>query len=178
MPEFRRWRTPTLSPDTIMTHLTVSTRALATLVVAACLSVAPLEARQASGMGTATDSAQVAAVVQAYHDALSASDSAAALALLADDVLILESGGLETLTEYRSHHLPGDMAFAAALPRQRGAFRVTIEGTTAWAVSTSTTQGTYRDRTIDSRGAELMVLTRGADGWRIRAIHWSSRQAR
>jgi ketosteroid isomerase-like protein len=46
--------------------------------------------------------AEVEAVVAAYHEALAAGDSVAALALLADDVVILESGGIETKEQYRS----------------------------------------------------------------------------
>lgn len=120
----------------------------------------------------------VAATVHAYHQALRSGDAEAAQALLADDVLVAESGGLETREEYLSHHLPGDMAFAAAVDRSSGPFHVTVQGDVAWAVSTSTTAGTFRDREVNSRGAELMVLTRSDDGWRIRAIHWSSRPVR
>lgn len=148
-------------------------------LTAALLLAAPsLSAQDHAGHTTSSDSAAVAAVVQAYHDALAAADSTAALALLAEDAMILESGGVETRTEYRSHHLPGDMAFAAAVPRERGPIQVTVDGRIAWAVSTSSTTGSYRGRDIDSRGAELMVLSRESDGWRIRAIHWSSRSAR
>ncbi len=44
-----------------------------------------------------TDSAAVVAAIRAYHGALASGDSAAALALLAEDVVILESGGKEDL---------------------------------------------------------------------------------
>ncbi len=64
------------------------------------------------------------------------------------------------------------------MPSQRGATRVKVQGSVAWAVTSSTTQGTYRERAINSTGAELMVLTREPDGWRIRSIHWSSRTRR
>lgn len=124
------------------------------------------------------DSVAVADAVHRFHAALEAGDTAAALGVLAPDVRVLESGGLETLEEYRSHHLPGDMAFAAAVARDAGPLSVTVAGDAAWVVSTSRTSGTFRDRQIDSMGVELMVLTRETDGWRIRAIHWSSRQAR
>ena len=127
----------------------------------------------------AGDSAAVARVVEQYHRALSTGDSTAALALLASDAVILESGGVETREEYRGHHLPGDIRFARAVPSVRGPVRVVVEGSTAWASSTSTTQGEYQGRTLNSAGAELMVLSRGSDGrWRIRAIHWSSRARR
>jgi ketosteroid isomerase-like protein len=122
------------------------------------------------------DSAAVAGTVSAFHQALAAGDSAAALALLAPDVTILESGGRESLAEYRSHHLPGDIQFAQAVPSIRGQLSVTVAGDVAWAVGTSVTTGTIEGRTINSTGAELMVLTRSSGTWRIRAIHWSSRR--
>ena len=74
----------------------------------------------------ASDSAAVVATVGRFHAALAAGDSAAALALLAPDVTILESGGVETRDEYRSHHLPGDIAFARAVKSERGPMRVTV----------------------------------------------------
>lgn len=125
-----------------------------------------------------TDSSDVANVVARYHDALATGDSATALSLLTSDAVILESGDKETREEYRAHHLPGDIQFARAVRGERSPLRVTIRGDVAWVSSTSTTQGQYRGRTINSAGAELMVLTREADGWRIRAIHWSSRTRR
>jgi ketosteroid isomerase-like protein len=126
----------------------------------------------------ADDSSDVAAVVTRYHAALASGDSATALSLLADDATILESGSLETRAEYRAHHLPADIAFARAVPSQRSAIAVRARGDVAWASSTSTTQGEFRGRPVNSSGAELMVLSRESDGWRIRAIHWSSRTRR
>ncbi|MEW5926990.1 MAG: DUF4198 domain-containing protein [Gemmatimonadota bacterium] len=126
----------------------------------------------------ASDSAAVAAVVERYHRALASGDSVAALGLLAPDAVILESGGVETRAEYRSHHLASDIEFARAVPSQRGPVRVRVQGDAAWATSTSTTQGQFRGRAVNSAGAELMVLTRAPNGWRIAAIHWSSRTRR
>lgn len=123
-----------------------------------------------------TDSADVTAAVRRYHDALERGDSAAAVALLAPDAVILESGGLETVAEYRAHHLASDIEFAKAVPETRSAIQVAVRGDVAWAASTTTSKGTFRGRAVDSSGAELMVLTRTADGWRIAAIHWSSRR--
>lgn len=119
--------------------------------------------------------AEVEAVVAAYHEALAAGDSVSALALLADDVVILESGGIETKEQYRSGHLSGDMRFAQAVPRERGAISVEIVGDVAWAWSTSMTVGRMGDREINAQGAELMVLAYEDAAWRIKAIHWSSR---
>lgn len=136
------------------------------LTVAALAATADLSAQA---------SAEIEAVVTAYHEALAAGDSVAALALLADDVVILESGGLETKEHYRSGHLAGDMRFAQAVPRERGAISVEVVGDVAWAWSTSVTTGRMGDREIDAQGAELMVLALQDGVWRIKAIHWSSR---
>jgi ketosteroid isomerase-like protein len=124
------------------------------------------------------DSAAVAQVVHHFHAALEAADSLTALRLLKEDAIILESGAVETKQEYRTHHLPGDIAFARAVRRQAGPIRVVVRGEIAWATSTSTMRGTYRDRPVNSQSVELMVLERVAERWRIAAIHWSSRTLR
>ncbi len=126
----------------------------------------------------ALDSAAVVATVAGFHAALAAGDSTAALSFLDEDVVVLESGGVETREEYRSHHLAGDIAFTRAVPSTRAPMRVRIAGDAAWASSTSVTQGTFNGRAINSAGAELMVLRRTAAGWKISAIHWSSRTRR
>lgn len=135
-----------------------------------------LGAAAASTQQTPAD--QIVAVIDAFHSALSAGDSVGALSHLADDVAILESGGVESKEQYRSGHLAGDMRFAAAVPATRGAIEVTLMGDVAWARSTSVRQGRMGDREINSQGAELVVLAREGGTWKIKAIHWSSRQRR
>lgn len=144
------------------------------------MTLLPIQAASADSRRPrlADDSADAARAVHAFHQALRSGDSTAALSLLADDVVILETGGVETKAQYRSGHLAGDMRFAAAIESQRGPVRVTVRGDVAWATSTSITQGEYNGRAINSAGAELMVLSRTAQGWKITAIHWSSRQRR
>ena len=127
---------------------------------------------------TASDSAAVLTVVEQFHAALAAGDSAGALRLLHPDAVILESGGVETVPEYRGHHLPADIAFARAIPSQRTIVRVGVVGEAAWVASTSVTRGEYRGRPINSAGAELTTLRRSDGRWLISAIHWSSRTAR
>lgn len=127
---------------------------------------------------TTSDSSDVAATVSAFHRALQEGDSVAALALLAPDVIIQESGGVETRSEYAGHHLAGDMRFAKALPGVRSAQRIVVVGDVAWSTSSSTTKGTYRERQINSLGAEMMILAKVGGTWQIRAIHWSSRTPR
>jgi ketosteroid isomerase-like protein len=150
-------------------------------MIAAVLSILllPSAARRSSEPGggpLSTDSAAVATAVAAFHAALRAGDSAAVLAWLAPDATILEAGGSETVAEYRAGHLPGDIAFAQATTHEPGTVTVRVRGEVAWATTVSRVHGEFRGRAIDSDSAELMVLVREATGWRIAAIHWSSRR--
>lgn len=63
----------------------------------------------------ASDSTAILATVSAFHAALAAGDSGAALAWLAPDAIILESGELETRADYAAHHLGADMEFSRAV---------------------------------------------------------------
>jgi ketosteroid isomerase-like protein len=131
--------------------------------------------RSAGAAQSGPDTLAALNAVERFHAALEKGDSLAALDLLADDVVVLESGGREDKAEYRRHHLPGDIAFSRSVPGRPGPRSLRVEGDVAWVTSTSTTTGEYRGRKIDAQGAELMVLSRTPQGWRIRAIHWSSR---
>jgi len=113
-------------------------------------------------------------VVERYHRALSQGDSVAAFAQLAEDAIILESGRIESRQEYRSHHLAADIAFARAVKETRSPVRVSVLGDVAWTTASSTVRGKFRGKSVKSSVAELMVLTRSTDGWKIQAIHWSS----
>ena len=121
-----------------------------------------------------TDSAAVVRVVDAFHTALVSKDSAAAMALLAPDAVVLEGGYLETRPEYAAGHLGADMAFLAGMTRHVSGRTVTITDHVAWVGTTSHLAGEYYGRKIESDGAELMVLRRHETGWLIEAIHWSS----
>ena len=127
------------------------------------------------GAQAPSDSTAFAAAVERYHNALSQGDSAAVLALLSPAAVIVESGRIESFREYRSHHLPADIAFARAVKATRSPVRVSVMGDVAWTTATTTARGTYGGKPIDSAGAELMVLIRMPGGWTISAIHWSSR---
>lgn len=131
-----------------------------------------------AGLPARSDSSDVVAVVGGFHEALVVGDSARALAALAPDVLILETGGIEGRDEYRARHLSADIQFARAVPSTRKLTRLTVKGDAAWVVSSSVTQGQSNGRAINSAGAELVVLHRTPSGWQISAIHWSSRARR
>ncbi|MHB0947575.1 MAG: YybH family protein [Gemmatimonadaceae bacterium] len=118
-------------------------------------------------------------MIRAFAEAMRRGDSAAVVALLAPDAIILESGEAQSRLEYEAHHLPGDLAFSAAVARAAASPRIVVVGNVAWAWATGTVQGEYRGRAIRSATAELMVLSREPDhGWQIRAVHWSARPLR
>ena len=106
-------------------------------------------------------------------------DTKAAVALLADDVLIFESGEVErSKTEYAGHHLGADAAFAAAVPSMLTRRSGQSNGAMAWVASEGKTSGTYKGKPIDLATTETMVLRRVGKGWRIVQIHWSSAKSR
>jgi len=117
-------------------------------------------------------------VVRAFHAALTAGDSAAALDLLAPDVVVLEAGGVEaSRDEYASHHLQSDIAFVSSVTREVTRELSGMDGDVAWVLGGARTRGTKRERPIDSVVAETMILRHTPAGWRIVHIHWSSRRA-
>ena len=134
--------------------------------------------QSAGAQAVGTDASAVAATVQSFHAALSSGNAEGAASLLAPDAVVLEGGEKETREEYIGHHLLEDIKFAKAVPSTRGQPEVTVAGDVAWVSSTSVTQGTYQSKALNLIGAELIVLTRTASGWQIRAIHWSSRKGK
>ncbi len=117
-------------------------------------------------------------VVRAFHAALEAGDSAAAIDLLAPDVVVLEAGGVEaSRDEYASRHLRSDIGFVSSVTREVTREFSGMEGEVAWVLGEAHTRGTYRGRAVDSFVAETMILKRTPAGWRIVHIHWSSRRA-
>lgn len=149
------------------------------LALASPLSAAahdPSTARAAASSQLSPEAAAAAEVVDRFHEALRRGDTAAALELLAPEVLIYEEGGAErSRTEYASHHLAADAAFAAAVPSTRSLRTGRAVGDMAWVATESRTTGRYRDRAVDRLSAETMVLRRERGRWRIVHVHWSSR---
>jgi ketosteroid isomerase-like protein len=133
---------------------------------------------QASSGRADADSGAIALVVERFHAGIAAGDSAAVAALLAPGAMILESGDLETRAAYLRGHLAADIAFARAVRSTRNVVKLARRGDAAWVASTSRAAGTFENHPVDSEGAELMVLTRSTQGWRIEAIHWSSHRHR
>lgn len=124
--------------------------------------------------GRHADSAAVVQAASRFHSALERGDTSTISTLLARDLLVLESGEIETREQYFAHHLGADIEFARSVRGTRRAVSYTREGNVAWLVSTSTASGNFNGRDINSAGAELMILSRSQKGWQIRAVHWSS----
>ncbi len=122
------------------------------------------------------DSASAVASVAQFHAALGAADSVRAVSLLAEDVMILESGAIQTRSDYLGHHLGADMKGSAGSKAVRSVVRVTLAGNTAMVVSKSISPPSGAEGNTGSEMAELMVLSKTATGWQIRAVHWSSRR--
>ena len=158
----------------------IVTGLVAAVLLVAAGRVAPPNGEAALGVPrhALADSATVVAIVERFHAAVAAGDSSGALALLASDAVVLEAGGIETRDEFRAHHLAADIEFARAVRSERGHMRFVVRGDAAWAWSASTTTGEFISRPFNSAGAELVVLARFGQEWKITAIHWSSRPRR
>ena len=160
----------------------MSRTSLALVLSLAALSATPAFAQdhthghdQAAG-SVAAEAADAATTVDAFHAALKAGETAAALALMAPEVMIFEEGGAErSREEYASHHLGSDAAFAAVSEATVARRSGWASGDAAWITSEGRTTGQFNGRAVDRLTTETMVLKRHADGWRIHHIHWSSR---
>ncbi len=148
-------------------------------LIAACAgpAIAHGGAKQTpAGHGALQPSANgAAAVVDAFHAALRHGDPNAALALLADDALIFESGGVErSKAEYQAEHLPADAEFTRAVPSKLVRRAGRADGNSAWIASEGRVTGTFKGKPLDRITTETMVLRRDRGGWKIVHIHWSS----
>lgn len=116
-----------------------------------------------------------AATVDAFHAALKRGDTRAAAALLAEDALIFESGGVErTKAEYAGHHLPADAEFSRSVSSVVTTRTAHSNGAFAWVASEGRTIGTYHGRLLDLLTTETMLLRRAGSTWKIVHVHWSS----
>ena len=136
-------------------------------------------AKQEAGQAVLPQSARsAAATVDAFHAALRRGDTSAAAALLADDALVFEEGGVErSKAEYVRHHLPADAAFSqvvsSTVTRRMGG----SDGALAWIASEGRMTGTYEGKAVDRVTTETMLLRRAGPTWKVIHIHWSSAAA-
>jgi len=139
-----------------------------TLVVLAFSSVA-LYAQQS------TEKELIAKKLGDLKTAIVENDSEKAGEILHDDVTILEGGGMETKSQYLSHHFHSDGKFLSAMNREKISQEISVEGNMAWVTSKTKMTGTYSERKIDLSSLELAVLKKENGMWRVIALHWSSR---
>lgn len=133
--------------------------------------------QQDNGKNMSTSDKELVQVIDNFRIAIINNNSEKASSLLTDDARILESGGIETKEEYLSHHFHSDGKFLSAMEREVKTQKVISSEKTAWISTVSHVSGTYNDREISINSAELAVLVKTENGWKISAVHWSSRSA-
>ena len=131
-----------------------------------------------SGQAEAIENTDHPAVVAATQlgDAITAGDVDMLKALIATDVLIFESGGVESsLAEYEDHHMPADIAFMKNMSSEVISRRVIEAGDSAIVLTQSRISGVYKEKEVDLSSTETLVLEEKDGQWKIVHIHWSSR---
>ena len=68
----------------------------------------------------------------------------------------------------------GDMTFLSALKLTTLEHQVKIFGDTAYSVSRTKMEGSFKEKVINQISVETLVLRRQENGWRIVHIHWSN----
>lgn len=123
-----------------------------------------------------TTAQSVVAVVERFGKALAAGEFKTVEALLAPDVLVLESGGAErSRAEYLGHHAISDAQFLKGAHVQLQRRRARVAGDLAWVGSESELHASKDGKTMTLLSTETMVLKKTGADWRIVHIHWSSR---
>ena len=118
----------------------------------------------------------VTAVIDAFYSGIKSGNNAATMAVVAPDALFVETGTLETRSEYEMNHLPNDIAFEKQVSGKRSPLRITVNGDTAWVIATTEYDGEFDGAPVNFISAQLAVLSRDEGAWKIRSIHWSSRR--
>lgn len=120
------------------------------------------------------ETAAITTVFESFYGAMKANKPGDAMNLIAADAIFLESGNLETRQQYEESHLPADIEFEAQVTGKRDPLKITVEGNTAWVIATTEYNGTFDGAPVNFVSAQLMVLTKQQNDWKIRTIHWSS----
>lgn len=129
----------------------------------------------AAGTTAVAGASSPQAAADAFQQALVDGDEAAATRLLAENVVILEGGGVETSRDqYVSGHMKSDMAFLKAVDADRISRRADVNGDTAWVATETNLRGRYHDQDVAIRSQETLVLRRAETGWIITHVHWSN----
>ncbi len=142
-----------------------------TLVALICLSCANLL--------FADETPAPAQVVDAFHKALEAGDSAAALSHLRRDVVVYEMGLVDrSRNAYFANHLQRDMRGARYYQRELSSRSSGGSGDQRWVLSSYRNTRSEGGRSTVHESIETMILRRQGNAWRIVHIHWSARPPR
>ncbi len=137
----------------------------------------PAAARSGAEINVPAAAKDAVATVNRFSAALSSGDLAKAGKELDPNVLILESGGAErSAAEYLSGHAREDAAFLKSAHQQLLNRTAHASGDFAWVASESELHLQKDGKPVTVLSAETMLLQRGASGWKIVHIHWSSRK--
>jgi ketosteroid isomerase-like protein len=137
---------------------------------------AVLAAACAPAQSPADDETAVAAAVKEFQTAMDTGDGPTVMRYLHDDALMMEGGTIEDRMQYEKDHLPADLEFAKGMTAKRMPVRQTVNGDVAWVRTSTEFNGTFEGKPLALRSLETMVLTREADGWKVRALHWSGQR--
>lgn len=117
-------------------------------------------------------------VVDAFSVAIKAAKLMDAGDLLDPKVLILESGSSErSRDQYLESHAIADSAFMQNAQMQLRYRQARVVGNFAWVASEGLLQMRREGKPMAILSTETMLLGKGAQGWKIVHIHWSSRPA-
>ena len=113
-------------------------------------------------------------VADAFNKALNAGDAEAVGKILAEDVVILESGHAQkSRAEYMNGHMKSDMAFLPHITTTLLDRQTSQAGDLAWIISHVSMKGEYKDKTIDIISREMLVMKHNGHDWQITMVHWS-----
>lgn len=114
-------------------------------------------------------------VADRLHAAIAMGDVDTLRSLLAPEVLIFESGGVESsLAEYEGHHMHADMAFMKSMQEEVVSRQVFDGGDSATVVTHARVHGVYEGKDVDLSSTETLVMKIVGGQWQIVHIHWSS----
>ena len=150
-------------------------RTFALLVLLGVASLAQAERRIAIDVDLRVDAKANAAVdvADAFADALAQGDLDTVKSLLAEDVIVLESGGVEaSRDEYFAHHAAADAKYLADATQTITRRVAKSEGGTVWIATESTLA---KPNQSPGKNTETLVLAKRGGSWKIVHIHWSNR---
>jgi uncharacterized protein YcnI len=135
----------------------------------------------AASQAVGGDAAAIEAWLKGYDAAFMAKDLEKLATFYHPDVTVYEGGGINNgWADYRDHHLGPELKAFEGLQFGHRAITVSIlpGGQSAYVRSEYFLKAKMATREIDSSGLATYVLIKGADGWKIRHSHTSSRPLR